>query len=82
LDLSWNDIEEINEIDEVAQLPVLEVLGLNGNPLARAVDYRPRVMSRFGERCNEILLDNERCSPTEIDKALVLAALRISKMGK
>lgn len=82
LDLSWNEIDEIDEMNEVSSLPVLEVLCLNGNPIARVVDYRPRVMSRFGDRCNEILLDNERCTPTEIDKALVLAALRISKMGK
>lgn len=81
LDLSCNMIKDFSEIDEVAALPIIEILGLNGNPLAVEVDYRPRVMARFGDRCNEIMLDNERCSPNEVDKAMVLAALRKSKIG-
>jgi Leucine-rich repeat (LRR) protein len=80
LDLSCNLIENFDEIDEVAGLPVLEVLGLNGCPLAQEVDYRPRVLARFGDRCNEIILDNEKCSSWELDKAMVLAALRKSRV--
>lgn len=41
-------------------------------------DYRARVLSRFGERLQEIYLDNEKGNQTEYDTALVLAALRIS----
>jgi nischarin len=79
LDLSCNLISSFDEIDEVAGLPILENLGLNGNPLALECDYRIRVMARFDERVKEVLLDNERCSVDEVDKALVLAALRKSK---
>lgn len=81
LDLSCNMIKDFDEIDEIAALPILEVLGLNGNPLAVEVDYRPRVMARFGDRCNEIILDNEKCTAVENDKAMVLAALRKTRVG-
>lgn len=81
LDLSCNRIENFDEIDDIAALPILEILGLNGNPLALGIDYRSRVMARFGDRCNEIVLDNEKCSAGEIDKAMVLFALRKSKIG-
>lgn len=82
LDLSWNQIESFDEIDEVAQLPVIEMVSLNGNLLATTVDYRARVLARFGERCSEIILDNERCSSNEVDKAMVLAVLRKNNEGK
>lgn len=42
-------------------------------------DYRQRVLSRFGDRCTELYLDNEKAEGTEIDMALVLAALRQSE---
>lgn len=80
LDLSCNMISSINEIDEVAALPVLEILGLNGNPLALEVDYRARVIARFDDRAREVILDNEKCSQFEVDKAMVLSALRKSKI--
>lgn len=35
-------------------------------------------MSRFGERLQEIYLDNEKGNQLEYDTALVLSALRIS----
>lgn len=81
LDLSCNLITRFEEIDELAGLPVLEVLGLNGNPLALEVDYRARVITRFDERGRDVILDNEKCSQFEIDKAMVLSALRKSKIG-
>lgn len=81
LDLSFNEIDDIGEIDEINQLPLIENLNLNGNPLAVIVDYRSKVMSRFSERCNEIILDNEKCSQEELDKALVLNALRKTKIS-
>lgn len=81
VDLSWNEIEDLQEIDEIAQLPVIEILSLNGNMLSLEVDYRARILSRFGERSNEIFLDNEKARSNEIDKAMVLAALRKTKIG-
>lgn len=68
LDLSFNQIESFDEIDELSKLPVVENVALNGNPLMLEVDYRARVLTRFEERCAEIILDNERCSQMEIDK--------------
>lgn len=44
-------------------------------------DYRQRVLSRFDDRCPEIVLDNEKGNSTEIDMALVLAALRKSEQS-
>ncbi|XP_041784192.1 nischarin-like isoform X2 [Anopheles merus] len=78
LDLSCNLIDDINEIDYIGNLPLLENLRLMGNPVAGGVDYRARVLSRFGERLQEIYLDNEKGNQTEYDMALVLSALRIS----
>lgn len=81
IDLSWNNIDSFDEVDEIAALPILESFSLNGNAIACEVDYRSRVLSRFGERCSEIILDNEKCSQTEIDKAMVLSSLRKAKIG-
>jgi nischarin len=80
LDLSWNEIEELEEIDEIALLPIIENVSLNGNLLALEVDYRARILSRFDDRCSEIVLDNEKARSSEIDKAMVLAALRKTKI--
>lgn len=81
INLSWNQIADFNEIDEIAKLPIVENVMLNGNPLILEVDYRVKVLTRFDDRCAEILLDNEKCSQNEIDKALVLSALKKTKMG-
>lgn len=43
-------------------------------------DYRAKVLSRYGDRASEIYLDNEKADPLEADTALVLAALRQSKL--
>lgn len=79
LDVSCNAIDEIDEVDYVAALPNLEEIILTGNPIAGTVDYRSRVLARFGERCNEIYLDNEKGNAQEIDTALALAALKLSE---
>lgn len=81
LDLSFNQIENFEEIAEVARLPIVENVSLNGNPISSKVDYRVQSLTRFEERCAEVCLDNERCSQIEIDKALVHAALRKSKLN-
>lgn len=79
LDVSCNLITDIDEVDYIAALPCLENLRLTGNPVAGTVDYRARVLSRFSNRFNEILLDNEKGNQQELDTALVLSALRISQ---
>lgn len=80
LDLSFNDIAELEEIDNLTSLPCLEQLCLNGNLIAQSIDYRARILSRFGDRLSEVSIDNERGTQSEIDKALVLSALRMSRM--
>lgn len=78
LDISCNLIDTVDEVDHIGRLPCLENLSLTGNPVAGSVDYRSRVLSRFGDRLNEIHLDNEKGSGKELDTALALSALRIS----
>lgn len=79
LDLSCNLIDSMDEVDYLGALPCLDNLRLTGNPVAGSVDYRSRVLSRFSGRANEIYLDNEKANQQELDKALVLNALRISQ---
>lgn len=81
INLSWNQIDSFEEIDELSQLPVIENVSLNGNLLALEVDYRARALARFGERCSEIILDNEKCTQNEIDKATILHVLKKTKTG-
>lgn len=81
VDLSMNEIDDLDEINEIAQLPLIDNVNLNGNPLALLVDYRAKVLSMFGDRCNEIILDNERCTSEEIDKAMVFNALRKTRIN-
>lgn len=80
LDLSFNEIADIEQSEFIALLPVLENISLQGNPLILEVDYRAKVLARFGERCADIILDNEKCTSNEIDKALILSALRMTKL--
>lgn len=79
LNLSCNQILDINEVDHLSKLPYLENLLLTGNPLSGEVDYRVRVLSRFKEKISDFYLDNEKAGQREIDTALILAALRQSK---
>uniref|UniRef100_A0A6B2EBX2 Putative nischarin modulator of integrin alpha5 subunit action n=1 Tax=Phlebotomus kandelakii TaxID=1109342 RepID=A0A6B2EBX2_9DIPT len=79
LDVSCNQISDINEVDHLSNLPCLEDINLTGNPVAGIVDYRSKVLSRFVERIAEMCLDNEKASQKEVDTALVLAALKISQ---
>lgn len=82
LDISCNLIDTVDEVEFIGNLPLLKNLRLTGNPVAGTVDYRSRVLSRFGDRLHEIYLDNEKGSGRELDTALALSALRISMSGE
>ncbi|KAK2717822.1 hypothetical protein QYM36_006578 [Artemia franciscana] len=80
LEAGWNCIEHLESVICVSSLPCLQRLVLNGNPVASIVDYRIKIFSLFGQRMSEIYFDNERPLPKEIDKALVLRALRMAQI--
>lgn len=82
LDVSSNQISSLNEVQYIGDLPCLENLRLTGNPLSIIVDYRVKVLEQFGTRANQICLDNEMPSQTELDTICVLQAIRIVKEGK
>lgn len=82
LDISCNLIDTVDEVEHIGSLPCLENIRLTGNPVAGTVDYRSRVLARFGDRLQEIYLDNEKGSGSELDTAFALAALRISMSGE
>lgn len=82
LDLSCNQILDVEEVQHICKLPCLEYLWLTANPVASSIDYRVKVIEQFNARMSEICLDNERASEKELDTARVLQALRIVKEGK
>lgn len=82
LDISFSKVSEIEDVTCIGDLPCLENLILMGNSVATTVDYRIKVLEPFGERSKDICLDNEKPSQSEIDKVLILRALRIVKEGK
>lgn len=51
----------------------------NYSSFALRSDYRPKVLSRFGDRAAELRLDGTAGTATELDMALVMAALRQSE---
>ncbi|XP_018329598.1 nischarin-like [Agrilus planipennis] len=79
LDISHNSIYNIEEAKNIGDLPCLEDVVLNGNPVAAIVDYRIKILENFGERAKEICLDNEMPTQSELDKASVLRALKLAK---
>ena len=82
LDLSCNQILDVEEVQHICKLPCLENLRLTANPVASVVDYRVKVIEQFNIRMQDICLDNEKASEKELDTARVLQALRIVKEGK
>lgn len=81
LNVASNSITDLAEVSHIAGLPCLESLVLTGNPLATVVDYRIRVLEKFGKRAEEICLDNERPTRKELDTVAVLQAIRIAREG-
>ncbi|OXA53215.1 nischarin [Folsomia candida] len=75
LNLSCNVINDVDEVAHLSDLPCLEVLILTGNPVASTVDYRVRALAFFNERANDISLDNEKASLSEVDQISILQAI-------
>jgi len=81
LDVSANRISDLKEVDPVCSLPEVTALNLQGNLVTRVVDYRLKVLERFGQRCPDICLDNEAPSQSEVDKVSVRMALKVANEG-
>ncbi|KAL1114864.1 hypothetical protein AAG570_007688 [Ranatra chinensis] len=82
LNVSSNLIKDLNEVLFICNLPHLDYVVLTGNPIATIVDYRVKVLERFGQRYSKICLDNEQSTQKELDTVAVLQALRFVKEGK
>jgi Leucine-rich repeat (LRR) protein len=81
VDASANRIAELADIEEVCRLPAMVCLNLQGNKVTRIVDYRLKVLERFGQRCSELCLDSETPSQSEVDKVSVRMAMKVAKEG-
>lgn len=82
LNLTGNNINNIEEIKYLSNLPCLEDLKLTGNNVSTIVDYRVKVLEYFGKRVEEICLDNEQPLQPELDKVSIRRALKILKEGE
>ncbi|XP_014253560.1 nischarin-like [Cimex lectularius] len=82
INLGSNKIEHINELDHMTNLQKLEYIVLTGNPLSTVIDYRVKILEKFGERASKICLDNEQTTQQELDTVAVLHAIRFVKEGK
>ena len=81
LDLSFNQVRDVEEVGSLRGLPCLEDLSLVGNPVTSAIDYRARALERLGSRAAHVTLDNEASSQSELDRVLVMQALRTAREG-
>ena len=76
LDVSNNLIQTLADAKQVGQLPLVRAISFIGNPLSRIVDYRVKMLHLFGERCHELLIDNQPSLEDELDRVAVLIALQ------
>ncbi|XP_014790736.1 nischarin isoform X5 [Octopus bimaculoides] len=82
LDISNNDISDINEVKHVSGLPCMEKLSMVANSVTIVLDYRTKVLAMFLERANEICLDHMKASQKELDTVAVVLAIQKSKENK
>ncbi|XP_032217773.2 uncharacterized protein LOC5517346 isoform X3 [Nematostella vectensis] len=68
LDLRSNLLTEVSSVVLIGDLPCLENLHLEGNPLTKESSYRVRVLSGFGERARLVSLDGQPPSDREMKK--------------
>ncbi|CAG5131179.1 unnamed protein product, partial [Candidula unifasciata] len=80
LDVSFNKIATIEDLKYVSQLPCLEELSLEGNPVMSSLDYRTKTLQMFGDRVQEVFLDhNLLLDHKQLDTVAVLQALQKAK---
>ncbi|XP_067683735.1 nischarin-like isoform X2 [Haliotis asinina] len=82
LDVSNNEIGQVSDVKPIGGLPCLENLLLTGNPVTIVLDYRTKVLEVFGDRVNEVVLDNQRPNQKELDTVAVLQALQKARDNK
>ncbi|XP_059481181.1 nischarin [Neocloeon triangulifer] len=82
LELASNAVSDVSEARHLSALPNLEYLTLTGNPVSTTVDYRTRVLERFGNRAADICLDNEKPNQKELDTIAILQVLRVVREGR
>ncbi|GCC25559.1 nischarin isoform X1 [Chiloscyllium punctatum] len=82
LDLSNNKVLQIEEIRNIGNLPCLEKVCLENNPLSIIPDYRTKVLAQFGDRASEVCLDNTVTTEKELDTVEVLKAIQKAKEAK
>jgi nischarin len=82
LELASNAVSDVAEARHLSGLPNLEYLTLTGNPVSTTVDYRTRVLERFGNRAADICLDNEKPNQKEMDTIAILQVLRVVREGR
>ncbi|XP_023335413.1 nischarin [Eurytemora carolleeae] len=79
LNVSHNQVEDLDEVFIVCSLPCLDNLNLGHNKVNNKVDYRLKTLEAIGTRCREIRLDGEMATQAELDKVSVLMALRVTR---
>jgi hypothetical protein len=82
LNVSHNQIGKLEDVFHICTLPCLENIDLRNNNVTRVVDYRLKILEKFGQRSREICLDTESATQQELDKVSVLMALRVTREKK
>jgi len=82
LNVSDNQIRKLDDVYYVCCLPCLENIDIRNNKVTREVDYRLKILEKFGQRSREVCLDSEFATQQELDKVSVLMALRVTREKK
>ncbi|CAJ0932826.1 unnamed protein product, partial [Mesorhabditis belari] len=82
LDASDNQLDTIESVIFIGNLPCLEVLNLKGNKVRKVVEYRTRILEAFEERAGLVTLDGQPGDAHEKDTIAVRLALKKAKEEK